>query len=321
MYQTRKFMRAGLSLAVLAAVSGLAIPHYAKATPVTALMFGSLFNANGTDIYDSPGVTGPATTLTTANWRYTCPIVTCAEYGLSGGGSEKVDAGVLGVQSHVSVSGTPPVNTFLAAGGIAYLFDNLTINGGSGSGVLLLAWTVDGSLSNSGGYDDSTGALGIFKDNTEAGIYSSLNGSSPSVGGDQFFGGPAGSPNVTVNFWVPFTFGTQFSISPNLSANAEFYPAYNTTPYTAETDFLDTAALTSALVYDGTMSSNGPSGSLVDDAIIQSGDGFSYGPDGLSVPSTAVPEPGELPWFALGLGLLGLIIARRRFPYRRQFPR
>ena len=328
MYQTQKLTRVGLSLAVLAAVLGLAIPQHAMATPVYAYVGGDIssndangnISANGADIYDAPGTSG-STTLTTDNWSYICPAAVCAGYAFSGGGTGRVDAGVLGAESHVSVYGTPPIGLLEGAFSYASFDDGLTITGGSGSGVLLLNWAVHGSLSNSNGINSSAGTLDMFDSNAPNGVYSSLNGRLLPPGSEPSFGGESGSPDGTANFLLPFTFGTPFYISPLLYADSVFYQAYNTTPYTAETDFLDTAALTSALVYDGTMSSNGPSGSLVDDAIIQSGDGFSYGPDGLSVPSTAVPEPGELPWFALGLGLLGLIIARRRFPYRRQFPR
>lgn len=76
-------------------------------------------------------------------------------------------------------------------------------------------------------------------------------------------------------------------------------------PWSVSTDFIDTASLTSALVYGGMP---GTLGSLNTSALIGSTSGLGYGPNGI-VPS--VPEPGTLFLLSTGLALIGAMKLRR----------
>jgi hypothetical protein len=277
-----------VSIAIAFAAS---IPTYADAV-VQGAVFTNLTTTN-TDVYNSDVVIGPPTSQT-VNWSYTC--TTCTGYGLSASGSAKVIDGVLGAMSTVSVTGTPGSSYSAEADSYAQFTDNLTITGGTGTGVLALMFATDGSISNTGtGYNGSYVYLALFD---ASGVYSAINGGPATNTDIQYF-----TSDTNVTFYVPFTFGTQFSIEPVMRAAAQDYQAYDVTPYTATSNFYSTATLASALVFDGTPTSLG---NQVSNADISSTTGFSYGPSGLS----AVPEPGT--WLPAALVLAALWLARRR---------
>jgi hypothetical protein len=203
--------------------------------------------------------------------------------------------GVLGAKSTVSVTGTPGSNYSAESDSYAQFTDQLIITGGTGSGVLKLLFAADGSISNTGtGSNGSYAYLGLFQ---APGVYAQLDTFAVTSTNLEYF-----NSNSTVTFYVPFTFGTQFSIEPIVRAAAQDYQAYDTTPYTATSDFYSTATITSALVFTGTPTSLG---TQVSNAGISSTTGFSYGPNGLSV--TAAAEPGTWRLAALAMGTLVFI--------------
>ena len=114
-----------------------------------------------------------------------------------------------------------------------------------------------------------------------------------------------GPQNYPLIFYVPFTYGTAFSIEPQLYTNAIFEASFDTTPDTATVNFYNTATLDSALVYAGTLSSLGAQNNT---ANISSTSGLDYGPNGIS---SAAPEPGTSLLVASAIGLLAFLNPRR----------
>jgi hypothetical protein len=137
----------------------------------------------------------------------------------------------------------------------------------------------------------------------DSGVYSSLNSGAATQTTEQGF-----QSNATVTFYVPFTYGTQLEIEPFLSAQDQFLggsPYLDGTPFTTTANFNSTVTLTSASVFTGTPTSLG---TQVSNASIGSGDGFTYGPSGLS---STVPEPATWLLVASALGTLVFLNRRR----------
>ncbi len=281
-------------------VTLVGIPSYA-----TAVVQGNIFqNPDTTDftqghtIFNSPVNTGsPVSDL--VNWTFTCS--TCSGYGLSGSGAAKVIDGSLGSVSSVTVTGSPTGPHYLAeANSYSQYDDTLTITGGTGSGVLELQYSLDGSSSSTGtGFDLSTSYLAI-EGAFGGGAYFQINNGALTNGQEADFSG-TGTFADTVTFYLPFTYGTPFTMDPILRSAANFYQDFDSTPYTATWDFYNTATVTAAAVLDGT--ANNPGNAVA--AQIASDSGLVYGATGIST----TPEPGT--WLLVGCAMGSLIFVRR----------
>jgi hypothetical protein len=120
--------------------------------------------------------------------------------------------------STISVTGTPGSSYSAEADSYAQFTDNLTITGGTGTGVLALMFATDGSIGNTGtGYNGSYVYLALFD---ASGVYSAINGEPATNTDIQYF-----TSDTNVTFYVPFTFGTQFSIEPVMRVAAQDYQA------------------------------------------------------------------------------------------------
>jgi hypothetical protein len=277
-----------------------AIPMHA-----TAIVQGNIFqNPDDTDftqghtIFNSPVNSGtPVSDL--VSWTFTCS--TCSGYGISGSGAAKVINGSLGAVSSVTVTGSPTGAHYLGeANSYSQYDDTLTIMGGTGSGVLQLQYSLDGSSTSSGtGFDLSTSYLAI-EGAFGGGAYFQVNNGTLTNGQEADFSG-SGTITDTVTFYLPFTYGTPFTMDPILRSTANFYGDYDTTPYTATWDFYNTATVTAALVLNGT--ANNPGTQVA--AQITSGSGLQYGATGIS----STPEPGT--WLLVGSAIGALILRRR----------
>jgi hypothetical protein len=275
-------------VSVIAAAIGVT-PVYAD---LSATVEGDVFQASTYPpfLFDTGLQTGSPFSDILAPWSFTCG--SCAGYGISANGAANVINGSLGATSSVTVTGAPGSNAYIEADGVANYTDTFTINGGSGSGVLAMAYTLTGDVSGAG----AEGSDG----------YMLMGGS----GGYSFNGGPIvissgsramegnGPQNYPIIFYIPFTYGTAFSIEPQLYTNAIFEASFDTTPDTATVNFYNTATLDSALVYAGTPSSLGAENDAAD---IVATSGLNYGPDGIS---SAVPEPGSWILLASALGIV-----------------
>jgi hypothetical protein len=291
--------QSGLKLA-LTVILGT-IPMYAD-----AFVQGNIFqNPDTTDftqghtIFNSPVNTGsPVSDL--VNWTFTCS--TCSGYGLSGSGAAKVVNGSLGAVSSVTVTGSPTGAHYLGeANSYAQYNDALTITGGTGSGVLELQYSLDGSSSSIGtGFNLSSSYLAVFGA-FGGGAYFQINNGALTNGQEADFSG-SGTYADTVIFYLPFTYGTPFAYDPILRSTANFYKDYDSTPYTATWDFYNTATVTAALVLDGT--ANNPGNPVA--AQISSASGLGYGAAGIS----STPEPGT--WLLVGSAIGALLLLRRR---------
>jgi hypothetical protein len=278
-----------------------AIPMHA-----TAIVQGNIFqNPDDTDptqgntIFNSPVNSGsPVSDL--VNWTFSCS--TCTGYGLSGSGAAKVINGSLGAMSSVTVTGSPTGAHYLGeANSYAQYFDMLTITGGSGSGVLQLQYSLDGSSTSTGtGFNLSFSYLAI-EGAFGGGAYFQINNGALTNGQEADFSG-SGTIADTVTFYLPFTYGTPFTMDPILRSAANFYADYDSTPYTATWDFYNTATVTSALVLSGT--ANDPGTQVA--AQITSDSGLQYGANGIS----STPEPGT--WLLVGSAMGTLILVARR---------
>jgi hypothetical protein len=277
-----------------------AIPMYAD-----AFVQGNIFqNPDTTDftqghtIFNSPVNSGsPVSDL--VNWTFICS--TCSGYGLSGSGAAKVINGSLGAVSSVTVTGSPTGAHYLGeANSYAQYDDMLTITGGTGSGVLELQYSLDGSSSSTGtGFNLSSSYLAVFGA-FGGGAYFQINNGALTNGQEaDFFG--SGAYADTVIFYLPFTYGTPFTMEPILRSTANFYKDYDSTPYTATWDFYNTATVTAAVVLDGT--ANNPGNPVA--AQITSASGLGYGATGIA----STPEPGT--WLLVGSAIGSLILVRR----------
>jgi hypothetical protein len=290
----------GLVKAALIGVALAAMPMYAGAI-VQGNVFQSLDDTDftqGHTIFNSP-VNAGSPVSDTVSWSFTCS--TCTGYGISGSGAAKVINGSLGAESSVTVTGSPAGAHYLGeANSYADYTDDLTMTGGSGTGVLQLQFTLDGSSTSTGtGFNLSTAYLAIFGG---VGAYHTIDGGTLTAGAEaDFFG--SGAKADTVIFYIPFTYGTQLSIEPIVRTAANFYADNDTTPFTGTWDYYNTATLTSALVVGGTASNPG---TVVNGASIASSSGLGYGPGGI----TASPEPGT--WLLVGSAMAALILTRKR---------
>ena len=283
-------------VSVIAAAIGVT-PVYAD---LSATVEGDVFLASTYPpfLFDTGPQAGSLLSDILTPWSYTCGS-SCVGYGISANGAANVINASLGASSSITVTGAPGSNAYIEADGVANYTDTLTINGGTGSGVLALAYTLNGDVSGAG----AEGSDG----------YMLMGGS----GGYSFNGGPIvissggqamegnGPQNYPMIFYVPFTYGTAFSIEPQLYTNAIFEASFDTTPDTATVNFYDTATLDSALVYAGTPPGTPPGiplslGARNTAANISSTSGLNYGPDGIS---SAVPEPGSWILLASALGI------------------
>jgi hypothetical protein len=136
------------------------------------------------------------------------------------------------------------------------------------------------------------------------GTYYQLNNFAVTSGGEVDFDFNASYSGDTVTFYVPFMYGTAFTFEPVIRTAANFYLDFNSTPYTATVNFLDTATLQSALVFSGTP---GSLGSQNNSAGINSSSGLIYGPNGVFAPA---PEPGS--WLMLSSAIGALVFLNRR---------
>jgi len=277
-----------------------AVPMHA-----TAIVQGNIFQSTdytdftqGSTIFNSPVNSGsPVSDL--VNWTFACS--TCTGYGISGSGAAKVINGSLGAVSSVTVTGSPTGAHYLGeANSYSQYDDTLTIMGGTGSGVLQLQYSLDGSSSSTGtGYNLSFSYLAI-EGAFGGGAYFQINNGTLTNGQEADFSG-SGTYTDTVNFYLPFTYGTPFTMDPILRSAANFYADYDSTPYTATWDFYNTATLTAALVLNGTANSPGTQVA----AQITSASGLQYSATGIS----STPEPGT--WLLVGSAIGALILIRR----------
>jgi hypothetical protein len=294
-------------LAVIAAAVGT--PLHAQTAPVTALA-GAItqytdYTKSTTQsiLYQSDQV-GSSVAAASFSWSGSC--TTCVGYGVSGSGSAIISNGTLGATASLAVTGpTPGGNFTLGATSEAEYSDLLTITSGTGTGVLALQYTMDGSITQSGTGTSVSLLIGGLSV-APTGTLTSANGAGMTANTLGTFIG-VGSHTDTLSVYIPFTYGSAFAIAPDLLADPEYFSSLgNTAPYSATVDFYNTLTLNSALVYGGTPSSLG---ALNGSADISSASGLGYGPNGLT------PAPVPLPataWLLLcGVGGLA-VLARGR---------
>jgi len=250
----------------------------------------------------------PSNLLTTGlpSWSFTCS--TCTGYGISANGAAKVTDGSLGASSSVTVTGTPGADLLVIASSDALFSDTLTITGGTGDGVLELTYALDGFISNTGtGPNSSSASLNM----TTAGTNFQYDNEGIGSGGYVEIDGN-GTYNDTLTYYIPFTYGSALPTELDLDASSLFvhssvFGPGDSTPYTASVNYYNTAALTSALVFDGTPSAPGAENNA---AVIGSASGLGYGPNGIS----AAPEPGTWLMVASAMGVLAF--GKRRGAFR-----
>lgn len=254
---------------------------------------GDLAGASTLFLTSSPGTL----TSATVNWSGAC--TTCSGWSASGSGAGFVTNGAFGDSATLSVTGSPPAAPAVIYGEtVTSYVDTLTIGGGTGSGVLALNYTLDGDLNSGAGYV----AFGLAS--APAGSEASLNGAAYSAGSIGNVLLTSGSQTESMSLYVPFTYGTAFTIDPFLVA-AALYSGGTATPSTSAVDFYNTMSLDSALVYGGTPGSLGAENSAAD---IGASTGLLYNADGVS----AVPLPAAA-WLLLsGLGGLGVMVRKRK---------
>ena len=251
----------------------------------------------GTTIFNTTVASGPANSNVSGTW--TCN--TCSGFTASGAG--KADFGVLGSMVDLNVPGPVPNGFSVLAESISHFNDDLTITGGTGAGVLELQFAVTGSATPFG-----TGQLALCDSRGcgDPNVFFTVN--SGTLTSESSFQ-PNFISNATIAFYIPFTYGTALSIEPQLSTSAQFFSCSSgcpSTPFDANANYNDTAIISAALVRTGT--TNSP-GTVVTGASIADGDGFTFGPNGLTAPS-AVPEPAC--WFLSVSAIAALMLTRRR---------
>ncbi len=299
-------IRHSVALGIL--LFGVGGPMYADVLTL-ATVEGSLgHNVAGTPglLFDTNSQTGSpvSTVLSPSPWTFTCPAATCSGFGITGSGTAAVTNGSLHASSSITFTGSLPATSGGLADTYADYFDTLTITGGTGSGVLVLQYALDGSISHTGtgpNVDSSAAFSNAFAADYQIGSGAVTSGSEADFFGD-------GATNGTVTFYIPFTYGTSVFTELRLETAAGFQAAPgfagdDMSPYTAISNFSNTASLNSALVYAGSPSTLGAQNT---GAVIGSASGISYGPGG----STAVPEPQS--WFLLISAIGAVAFGKRR---------
>ncbi len=229
------------------------------------------------------------------NWSGSC--TTCSGWGASGSGAGFVTNGTFGDSATLTVTGSPPAApAWLYSETVTTYGDTLTIGGGTGSGVLAINYSLDGVLNSGAGFV----AFGLSSAPT--GSEESLNGAAFSAGSIGNLLSAIGSQTDSLSVYVPFTYGTAFTVTPFL-VGAALYTGGTATPSTSVLDFYNTMTLDSALIYGGTPEALGAENAAAD---ISASSGLIYGADGVS----AVPLPATA-WLLLS-ALGGLGIAGRR---------
>ena len=256
-----------------------------------------------TAVYQSD-VTGNSPASAMFTWSGACS--TCSGYSLTGSGAAQITNGALGASTTLTVGGTPPGGNFFATSiSTAQYADLLTVNGGTGTGVLVLQYSLSGTITQLQGTGTDTSSLIAGLGSAPPGTETELNGGPLSSTNEQALTGD-GTYSDTLSVLVPFTYGTAFAIAPTLIAGAVYFPLHgNTSPDSSSVDFYNTMLLGSALVYAGTVSSLG---ALNTAATISSASGLGYGPSGI----TAVPLPAAAWLLLCGLSSLGALARRRR---------
>lgn len=283
--------------ALLAIFVGSSAPMYANPVLSQATLEGAVgqnldtTSQAGTSLFDTGVQTGSPVSTILPPWTFTCS--TCTGYTITASGDAKVVNGSLGAESSVTVTGTVGPHFSAAADDTADYFDTLTITGGTGTGVLVLQYTLDGSTTETG-----TGPNPSFLSLTNLFATDFQVGSGTVTSGTEadFFG--LNATSTTVTFYLPFTYGSALATELTLDAFADFAPSAGTTTV----DFFNTASLDSALVFAGTPTSLGAQNTS---ANINSASGISFG-------AAAVPEPGS--WLLVGSAMAVLGLLRRRVP-------
>src|SRR5579864_3319215 len=249
-------------------------------------------------IYSTSAAFGPANSAVSGSW-----ICDSSCVGFTTSGAGQAGFGVLGASVDLNVPSLPASGFFAISETESHFMDDLTMTGGSGSGVLELDYTVHGTTNSA----LASAGLAMCDTNgcSDPNVYYILNGGALT---SESTSQPFFQSNATLKFYVPFTYGVAVEIEPLLNTQAQF-DSSRATPFDASANFNSTAIITGAFVLGGT--SNAP-GSAVKGAGIGDDDGFSFGPNGLTA---GVPEPGTWLLSAPVLGLMGL--ARRRRSIKR----
>ncbi|HLW76846.1 MAG TPA: hypothetical protein VKS01_07665 [Bryobacteraceae bacterium] len=244
-------------------------------------------------IYSTSAAFGPANSAVSGSW-----ICDSSCVGFTTSGAGQAGFGVLGASVDLNVPSVPAPNFFAISETESHFIDDLTMTGGTGSGVLELDYTVHGTTNSA----LASAGLALCTTNgcTDPNVFYSLNGGALTSQGTLQ---PGFRSNATLKFYVPFTYGVALEIEPFLNTQAQF-EAFRGTPFDASANFNSTAIITGAFVLGGTSSAPGSS---VKGAGIGDDDGFSFGPGGLTA---GAPEPGT--WLLASTALAGLLLAKRR---------
>ncbi len=252
------------------------------------------------------GTNGNNVTNATFSWTSTC--TTCAGFHVTGSGSTHITNGSLGASSSISVTGTTPGSNFaLIAGTLANYYDFLDITGGSGNGVLVLSFSLDGSMTQTGP-GSNVGLIQAGLELAPTNTVAYANGSLLAPGKTLAVFSGLGAHSDTVVEDIPFTYGTTFEILAWLGTGATYSAGNgNAPPFSSTVNFYNTLALNSALVYNGGTPAS-PGTQLNSGALIGSASGLGYTPDG----NTPAPVPLPASAWLLAGGVAGLLGYGRR---------
>ncbi|RPI88260.1 MAG: hypothetical protein EHM42_04535 [Planctomycetaceae bacterium] len=283
-------MNVSLRRCALAAVAlGLAVLPEAARVEAGALSVG------GPSVYTQVGLnpTGTAydgalydfgtdTVSATLQYEYVAPGASVTSY-FDGSAEARATFGTLGVKAAASLvdykPGTyqeseMPASIPFPAYALAGFTDTLTVEGGTGSGLLVFNFAVTGSVTN-----------GAFMGN---GVIPTLevNGTRVTLTPLAFTG-----DGSAVSDPFAFTFGTPFDIQVEFLGNVFVLDYSATDPYTTA----GTAEFLNSLKLEGIVATTSTGGPLTG-VTITGASGTSY-----PVVPTAVPEPGSLSLLAMGL--------------------